>query len=418
MSVLDIFKKKEVRAEESKDNIMTGEALLRALIGSTIVTKEMALEIPAIKSSIDRIANTVSSLPIKLFKSDGEKVEEIKDDSRLKLLNRETGDTLTSNQFWKAIIQDYFLGQGGYAYINKNGTKYESIHYIDENKITITESTDPIFKSNRISILGNEYKDYEFIKILRNTKNGINGRSLVEENQLALSVGYVTFQLEESLLKKGGGQKGYIESERELSKEAMDALKQAFRNLYSNNNEEKVVILNKGLAFKSASNTANDMQLNENKESNTTQLSMLLNVSSAILRGNATKEEKDDYIDAAVMPVITEIESSLDRDFLTEKEKAEGYFYAFDTKELSRGNIKERYEAYEIALKNNFLQIDEVRKQEDLQELGFNWITLGLQNVLLNPETMEIYTPNTNSFQKLSGNLMKGGESNESGSQS
>lgn len=414
MGFFTFRKKHEERATESNDNMLTGEALLMALIGSTEMTKEKALEIPAIKSSIERIANTVSALPIKLYKANGETVEEIKDDARLSLLNKDTRDKLTANQFWKAIIQDYFLGQGGYAYIEKSGTHYTSLHYVDESKISITDSTDPINKYNTIRVQGTEYQDYEFIKILRNTKNGINGKSLIEENKLALSVGYVTFQLEESLLKKGGGQKGYIESEKELSKEAMDALKQAFKNLYSNNNEEKVVILNKGLHFNSASNTANDMQLNENKESNTTQLSMLVHVPASILRGKSTKEERDSYIDDAVMPVIIEIESSLDRDFLTEKEKEDGYYYAFDTKELSRGNIKERYEAYEIALKNNFLQIDEVRKQEDLSELGFNWITLGLQNVLLNPKTMEIYTPNTNSWQKLSGSLLEGGEENES----
>lgn len=415
MGSFRLFKKRTT--EERADETLTGEALLRALIGSTTVTKEMALEIPTIKSSLERIANTVSALPIKLYKTDGEIVEEIIKDPRLKLLNRDTGDTLTANQFWKAIIVDYFLGKGGYAYINKAGTRYESLHYTDESKVTFTESVDPIFKSYNIQVQGKPYEDYEFFKILRNTKNGITGKSLIDENPLALSVGYVTFQMEDALLRKGGGQKGYIESERELSTTAMDALKLAFKNLYSNNNEEKVVILNKGLSFKSASSTANDMQLNENKESNTTQLSMLLNVSSAILRGKATKEEKDDFINAAVMPVIVEIESSLDRDFLTEKEKENGYFYAIDTKEITRGNIKERFEAYAIALKNNFMQIDEVRKQEDLKELGFKWITLGLQNVLLNPETMEIYTPNTNSWQKLNDTSQKGGEiENESGS--
>lgn len=414
MGILEIFKRKPI--EERADEIMTGDALLRALIGNVTVTKDMAMEIPTIKSSIERIANTVSALPIKLYKMNDGAIEEVID-NRTRLLNRDTGDTLTSNQFWKAIITDYFLGKGGYAYINKNGTEFKSLHYVDESYLTKIEVHDPIFKDYKIQVQGKTYEPFEFLKILRNTKNGITGKSLIEESPLALSVGYVTFQMEEALLRKGGGQKGFIESEKELSKEAMEALKAAFKNLYSNNNEEKVVILNKGLTFKAAASTAKDIQLNENKESNTTQLSMLLNVSSSMLRGKASKEEKEDFINAAVMPVIVEIESSLDRDYLTEKEKNEGYFWAIDTKELTRGNIKERFEAYAIALEHNFMQIDEVRKQEDFKELGFKWITLGLQNVLLNPETMEVYTPNTNSWQKLNQGSLKGGdEKNESGS--
>lgn len=47
-------------------------------------------------------------------------------------------------------------------------------------------------------------------------------------------------------------------------------------------------------------------------------------------------------------------------------------------------------------LANNFLQADEVRYKEDLKPLGFNFIRLGLQDVLLDPKTNMIYTPNTN----------------------
>ena len=41
------------------------------------------------------------------------------------------------------------------------------------------------------------------------------------------------------------------------------------------------------------------------------------------------------------------------------------------------------------------MQIDEIRYMEDLEPLGLNFIKLGLQDVLFNPETKEVYTPNT-----------------------
>ena len=85
---------------------------------------------------------------------------------------------------------------------------------------------------------------------------------------------------------------------------------------------------------------------------------------------------------------------------MLEKEKGE-YYWAFDTRELMRGNMKDRYEAYKIALDKNFMQIDEIRKKEDLPPIGFDWITLGLDSVLYNPKTGEMYTPNTNAVQQL-----------------
>ncbi len=70
-------------------------------------------------------------------------------------------------------------------------------------------------------------------------------------------------------------------------------------------------------------------------------------------------------------------------------------------KKLTRGSILERYQAYAIARQNNILQVDEIRREEDYEPLGFNYMTLGLADVLLNPQTMEVFTPNTGQTASL-----------------
>ena len=87
---------------------------------------------------------------------------------------------------------------------------------------------------------------------------------------------------------------------------------------------------------------------------------------------------------------------AFNRELLVEIEKCSFYF-SFDTKEMLKGDIKERFEAYKIAIESNFMQIDEIRYMEDLPAIGINWIKLGLDSVLYNPVTGEIYTPNTDS---------------------
>ena len=71
-------------------------------------------------------------------------------------------------------------------------------------------------------------------------------------------------------------------------------------------------------------------------------------------------------------------------------------------KELVKGDIEKRFKAYEIALKNGWLQIDEVRYLEDHPPLGLDFIKLGLQDVLYDPRTKTIYTPNTNKTAAIS----------------
>lgn len=418
MAGLKLFsrKKAEERAFDTTgvSTNSTDDVLLQALLGTSSVTKATALNIPSLNGCIEYIANTVSMLPIKLYKEDNGKVIEIKSDPRLKLLNDDTGDTLDAVQFWKAIIADYFLGKGGYAYINKQGTKFKSIHYVREEDVTVYKNTDPIFKDYDILVNAQYYKPYDFIKIFRNTKDGCSGVSLLSEAPLILSVGYNTLNYEKNLVSKGGNKKGFLKSPKRLTQDVIDALKAAWPKLYSNN-EENVVVLNDGLEFQEASNSSVEMQLNENKETNSAEICKLFNVPESIIKGNATEKDYINGFKLACMPVLRAIECALNRDFLLEREK-ESYYFAVDTKELTKGDIKTRYEAYKIGIEANFLQPDEVRFMEDLEPLGLDFIKLGLDSVLYNPKTKQIYTPNTDKVNKMSG--LKGGEVIESGDQS
>jgi HK97 family phage portal protein len=187
----------------------------------------------------------------------------------------------------------------------------------------------------------------------------------------------------------------------------MESIRTAWKNVYSLDTDS-VVILNQGAKFRESSNTSVEMQLYENKEANGSEICKTFGFPASILNGGATESDRKEYVDA-VTELVNTIETALDRDLLLESEKGSFYF-AFDMREMTRGSIKERFEAYEIAVRNNFMQIDEVREKEDMEPLGFNMITLGLDSVLLDPETSKIYTPNTNATADLK--LLKGGEEN------
>ena len=138
------FSKKEERTiEDPRDN--ADDVLLQALLGKTSITKEEALNIPSVKSCIQFVADAVSMLPIKLYAESDDATSEIKGDIRVKLLNDETGDTLDSVQFWRALVADYYLGKGGYAYINRSRGKVKALHYVDEEYISINKKCGPYF---------------------------------------------------------------------------------------------------------------------------------------------------------------------------------------------------------------------------------------------------------------------------------
>lgn len=372
----------------------TEEDILQAFCDDDNIDFDKAMKVPAFSSCVNMIAGTISMIPIKLYKRNGDAVEEIKDDRRVRLLNDDPGDTLNAVQMKKALVKDYF-GKGGYVYINRNGLDITSLHYVDSREIAFEYSMDPVFKEYRILVRGDKYNPYDFIKVLRSTKNGYESADFVDENKEILGVAYSSLIFEKNLVKTGGNKKGFVKSVKKLSDEALKSLKAAWRKLYRNNSEN-VVILNDGLEFQESSNTSVELQLNENKKSNSDEICKIFNMPPEMVRGSAKETDKINYIQYCIIPILREIECSLNRDLLLEKEK-ESCFFAADTTELTKGDIKTRYEAYAIACKNGFMQPDEIRFKENMPALGLSFIKFGLQDVMYNPVTKEFYVPNMNS---------------------
>lgn len=397
---------------EKKETESNEDALLRASLSDDYMTRDQAMNVPAFAACVNKIAETVSTIPIRLYRLVDGKLEAVEDDARVRLLNDDTGDTLDGVQFKRALVRDYLTGKGGYAFINRTGNQIRSLHYVRESEVSFLFTSDPIFKDYDIMIQGTKYKPFEFLKVLRNTEDGRSGRSVVDENSEVLSVAYHSLEYEKNLVKTGGNKKGFVKSAKKLAEPAIKALKAAWRRLYQNNTEN-VVILNEGLEFQEASNTSVEMQLNENKKTNSDEICKLFNMPPAMINGGATEQDKTNFVQYCLNPILKEFECALNRDLLLESEKGSFYFAA-DTSELTKGDIEKRFRAYETACKNGFMQIDEIRLRENMPPLGLDFVRLGLQDVLYDPDTKQFYMPNMNQTgglgQKESESAQKEGE--------
>lgn len=387
--------RQEIRAAPGE--VQYEDQLLQALLGGGAVTKEMALQVPTVAGGIDLIASIIASTPIKLYRDVSGRAEEVKDDPRLRLLNDETGDTLDANQFWHAIVRDYYVGKGGYAYIRRDRGQVKSLHYVDEAQIAIQRNQDPIFKSYDLLVQGQRYFPFDFLKILRSTKDGMQGVPITVESSKLIEVAYQSLCYELYIVKKGGNKKGFLKAKKKLDEPALAKLKEGFARMYSNGSDN-VVVLNEGLEFQESSNNSVEMQLNQNKVTNAGEFAKIFHVSPDVMSGKTA--DTAGLAKLAAIPLMTTIQCALNRDLLLEAEKGD-YYWAFDTKELLKGSMKERFEAYKTALEGNFMQIDEVRYQEDMEPLGLTWIKLGLDTVLYDPKTKTIYTPNTNKSSQM-----------------
>lgn len=371
------------------------------------VTPEQAMEIPVFAGCVDLMCSIVASLQIKMYEQVGNNIKEITTDERLDFLNNQTGDLLNSYDMKYAMTRDYLIHGDGHAFVNKERNKVQGLYYVENGHISVMENHNPIFKDIKLNVDGEEYEEYEFINFARNTKNGVEGVGIVEENNLILTLAYNQLKFECKLIGNGGFKRGVLTSDMKLTQEVMDSLKEDWKSL-----DEELMVLNKGLNLKDLQQTSVELQLNESKKINNEEIAKIF-LPLSILLGTATDDTYNNFINTKIVPLLAKFQANINRAMILAKEnKGKKTWFAFDIRKIYRGDKEKQYKAYEIALKNGFMTIDEVRYEEDLPDLDLNFIKMSLGEILYNTKTKEIYTPNTDTTSSLMGG---GEEKNESG---
>ena len=394
MGLFDRFRKEEKREETpAPDNqeMVANDVLLKALLNSEPITREQALTLPAVSGAVDFISGMIASMPVKLYKYKDGKVESKDDDPRVLLLNGDTGDTLDAFQMKKAMVEDYLLGKGGYAYIRRNRNDVTGLFYVKDIFVSAIPNFKPIYKDFYLIVEGQTYQKYEFIKLLRNTKDGATGVGLTEEVGTALETAFNTLLYQLNIVKSGGNKKGFLKSQRKLGQDEINVLKQAWNNLYANSTEN-VVVLNNGLEFQEASNSSVEMQLNESKKTLQDEINNIFH----IYPNDFYRTFKE-----GIYPIVKAFTTALNKDLLLEKEKNK-MFFEFDVKEILKANPKEQAEIYKLYKEIGMLTINELRRMDNRNMIeGMDVLNVGLGAVLYDANTHQFYTPNTDTTANI-----------------
>lgn len=381
------------REKRSTENDVIADVLngLSPLVNSKTITRKQAMSIPVVTKSVNWIASAIASLPIKMYRRTDKGYIEIYDDYRLPLLNNYSGNCMTANDLKRQVISDLLLEGNGYAYISKLGNKIEKLSYIPTSKLTYTESVDNINKIVNVWVDGKQVQDYNVFRLVNNTKNGISGVGFISDCQDLLSTILSSLQYENNSISSGV-RRGFLKSKSKLDKDKMDELKQAWKRLTSPSQSD-VLVLNAGIEFEDASNTATESQLSQNKTINMHQVLAYFGLPTNFFEGT----NSDAYLTAvriAVIPIVKQLANALNNYLLLESEKQDLKF-DIDTSEILRINANERYNAYQTGLNSGILTIDEVRRMENLPVLDMQYLKLGLGDVLYNIKDGKIFVPNT-----------------------
>ena len=358
------------------------------------VTPNTALQLSAFHAGVKIVAEDVAVLPLNVFQRLPDGSKEYRPDHPVDYLLDVTPDGESTPRRWRAAWMGHALTrQGGYAEIQRTGrgTPYQ-LHLLDpettqprrvEGQLLyeIDSGTRSIPAQNVLHISGFGYDGIASYDTVRLCQQAL-GLALAEQSYACDFFA-------------NGAEPGYaLKHPKTLSKTARDNLRESVEDRHMGpGRRHRLGIFEEGMEPIKIGSEPDKAQLLEARKFQLQEVLRPLRVpphkagdlSEAHLRN--IEAANLDYVISTLMTWLVEIEQACRMRLFSRAEIRAGYYVEFNLNALLRGDIKARFTAYEIAIRNGWLSRNEVRKKENENAIpadqGGNLYTIQAQVVPL-----------------------------------
>ena len=323
-------------------------------------------------------ANSVSKLPLQLFKYEGERKVRDKSNPLWYLLERRPNSYQTPSQFKSYIEVSRLLWGNAFVKIkfNNNG-KIIALEPLEPQNVTIVKGmTGEYLYSYKNGFIEEVYSEDEIIHFPYISAQGKVGKSPLEVARE--SVGNLTSinKYEGNLYRNGTMTTGVLEATGELAPAAREKIKTEWKKLYGGvNNAGDIAVIDSGLQYKPITLPLKDMEFIASRKMNKAEIATIFDVPSYMLNDldnakyNNVEQQNLRYLVDVLQPEVTALEEELNYKLFT-VEQAKSNFVKFNLNSAMRADSKTRAEYYKEMLGMGLMSINEARDKEDMHSIG------------------------------------------------
>ena len=340
----------------------------------TTIDNDKALTLTAVWCAIRLLSESVSSLPCSVYtkQPNGDKLEDSK--NRIyDLIKYRPNNYQNKITFFEYIMMSICTDGNSYVQIVRDGSGRPSqlIPISPDTVDVVINDGELFYKIVSVGIL--DSADVLHFKTL--TDDGINGISPIDQCKKALSWGLNVEEFGDTFFKNGAKPSSVLSTDRALSEQAIERLKNSFKNTYSQlKNSNSTIILEEGLNFKPISISPEQAQFLASRKFSIEEVARCWNIPPHMLKDlskssfNNIEMQSQEFVTYTLMPYITRIENEMNYKLFRTNEVGKT-FIEFNVNALLRGDVKSRNEAYKTAITNGYMSINEVRQKENLNSI-------------------------------------------------
>lgn len=282
----------------------------------------------------------------------------------------------TPFEFWSYLVTSLLIRGNGYCVIDRDagGRPVELIPIApDRTTLMLSETGELWYRVNSRRIgYGIVVPPDDMMHLKNISLDGYVGVSPIALAQDVIGLALATQQHGAVLFRQGGQINGVIKFPHALSKEASDRIANSWRATHSGvQNAHKVAVLEEGGTFEKIAITNEEAEFLETRRFQVNEICRLYGVpphkmgelDKATL--NNIEQQQQQYIDSALAPITRPLEQLCDAHLLFADERPQ-LQVIFNYDEMTKGDLKTRYEAYQIGTLNGWLSRNDVRARENM----------------------------------------------------
>lgn len=330
------------------------------------------------------LSDTVSKLPIKLYKKDNG-VKRLTNHYLEPLLKLRPNPYMSASDFWKCVeLQRNIYGNSYVAIDFSSNGKIKGLYPLDSSKMKIyVDDIGLLSSENKIwyiytDNLGHRHKfmSDEILHFKGLTLNGLVGLSVIDELKHLIENGKSSEKYINNFFKNGLQVKGLVQYVGDLDSKAEETFRTEFERMSSGlKNAHRIAMLPIGYQFQPIGQKLVDAQFLENTQLTIRQIASVFGVKMHQLNdldrathSNITEQQREFYIDT-LQSILTMYEQELVYKLFLNSEILDGFYLKFNVDSILRADIKTRYESYKVAIQNGFKTINDVRELEEDEPL-------------------------------------------------
>lgn len=339
------------------------------------VTEDNAITLSAVWRAVSIYSSLIASLPIQLFKRDGDTSEQITEHPGLDLMTVKPNEVMTAFTF-KESLQTFPLTWGnGYAYIwMSNGVPKElQLLKADDVEPKILDGRKLFYDVRNFK---NNIPTRNMLHIKGLSFDGIQGKSPVDVARESMGGGLALQQFANKFFGNGAQSSGVLMYPGSLKPEAKKNLKDSFkRDNAGLKNTSKTMILEEGMKYLPLTIPPEQAQFLASRKFSVLEIARWYGLPPHLLMDNDkatynnTELQGIEFLVYSLRSWLKRWEAEMNLKLLT-TDQQRNHFFKFNIMSLLRADSKSRAEFYRIMLDMGVFTINEVRRLENLNGIG------------------------------------------------